>query len=560
MYYNDLKSYPLLVNLTLIKIGLLMILLAVGGSVFSQSDILQIETGSGFSIIRGESDSDSLLYLQGTSPSYLDWDGERFAEGPGNDIFFSVANQNGDLLWSEVYGGGGIERISSSPILQKDADLWLFHGEAIDSLNIYKVRYRPTVSSFFSFIGIQNRKGRSLKVFPVESQGPLEISTAHWMPGENIFFIAGRSEAPILHDSDTILDGPMEPYGFILKMDTSFQVLSSKILVGEVRPFDLYIGDGNIYFGANVRDRIEFENNEVKARVQDFDCLLLAWDKDTDQLMWFHLLGGVYDKNGVRIVPGWSVGHVLVTGDFVGVIGDGEGRSYESNGFDPDLFFWEFSSVGEPVTGLATGSPGAENLVDAKMAGGGLDILIEFSEAAYIFNQEFSAREDGRHVGIFRVNENETAEIDKIFLGAPTTIGFDLCSWDGQSGMVGGFSEKLLDQDGQVLLEKRGTGQYNYFIWPVKKTSNTSTGKALEFKVYPNPFHCQFTIEMGLSGKFPLEYRILNLNGQVVKTGEILRDGTTVDLSGLMSQGALLLEIKSNRVTVYSRLIFNLGN
>lgn len=522
----------------------------------AQLDFLQISPGFGFSSMNAEVAQDSVLYAQGTMSEYLDWNGERIFQGQGDDIFFLASDKKGKPIWYSSYGGGGVERITTRPYLQEAGDLWLFHGDAIDSLNIDGVRYRPSVSSFFSFVGYQQVDGTGIRTFAFESEGPLEVSAASWVPGSNDFYLAGRAEAPILHSGDTLVRGINSPYGYLIRMDTSFAVLNAKIIAGEVRPFDLLILDSNLYLGANVRDSVLLEGEMIQARVQDFDCLVIGFDADSVSLHWHQLLGGVYDKNGVRVLSGWAPGNVLVSGDFIGVIGDGEGRSFESNGFDPDLFFWEFTPSGETVRGLATGSPGNEIFVDARMDIDRLGILIEFSEMAEIFDQQFPAREDGRHIGIFSVNDEETAQIEQIFLGAPVALGFDLWKWNGQWGMLGGFGEKLLDQDGRVLLEDMGSGQIDYFIWPVEGTTNVKDAVAIGIKVYPNPFHDRIIVEVPFGQQNDLTYRINDIMGRSMKSGIIMNAREEIDLSQINGSGIYILEISRNGISVLSNLIF----
>lgn len=462
--------------------------LVPSSQVGAQSDLTRIPCGDGFSSLRGVVGEDDRWYFQGTLPDQMVWDGKLIGSGAGEDIFFAVVDPVSGLEWSSVWGGGGEERILSSPLIGPGSDNWLFFGEAVDSLRIGSYSYRPTLSSFFSFIGMQSTEGELKKVRCFESSGSMEISAAIWDGNRDRIIISGRAEAPVLSAGDTVVNGPEESYAFIALIDTQLTVMKYQLITGVARAFDLLYKDGQIMAGFSIRDLIRFDGQVVQARIQDLDCLVTAWGGELNGVNWYHKLGGVYDKTGVALLPGRNPGAVLVAGDFVGSISDGTGLQYESNGFEPDLFVWEFSGSGQTLYGSVAGGPQREELRDIFWQGDTLQWLIQFREGFDFFGSSFRTAESGYHLAHLTMGPSGELLSREVLIGIPDVFGFDLLDRGGRPGILGGFTQEVRDTTGRRLLEKEGVGPVDYFIRFRPSGVNVIDRPSVpDLVVYPNP-------------------------------------------------------------------------
>jgi hypothetical protein len=510
-----------------------------------QGGFTQFATGPGFSAMGVSVGQDGLLYAQGTLPAYLDWEEERVGEGPGEDLFFAVGDVTGGLVWSRVYGGGGIERISSRPLLSPDRGMWFFHGEAVDSLRMDTFTYRPVVSSFFSFIGIQTKAGEMLRVLPLESANPLVIRTAVWSEDGSSVYLAGRTQGAVLSGADTLLRGHSEPYAFVVRLDSALNVLSFKTIRGVAQPFDLIIDGGTLVLGSAIRDGVLADSVFVQARVQDFDCLLVAWDSALTLVQWHHHLRGVFNKTGVRLYHGSSPGIVGVAGHFIGTITDDIGRSFQSNGFESDLFLWEFDETGYPVSGSVTGSPFEEVLIDAQAMDGGLLLLVQFRLGFRVFDSYFEAQREGLHLALVSIDEAFNAKLEQVFLGVPDVFGFGLLSRDGQVGVLGGFSHELADSADMRLLSRTGNGVIDYFVWfEDQDVGSKDFLTTLDISVYPNPFSDRVTVRRGEQKTGLLDYEVYTVDGTLLQSGQLSRDSEVIRINPNIPGGAFVLRLR----------------
>lgn len=510
-----------------------------------QGRFTQLATGPGFSAMGVEVGSDGLLYAQGTLPAYLDWDNERVGEGPGEDLFFAVGDVSGGLVWSRVYGGGGVERISTRPMLRPDGEFWFFHGEAVDSMRIDTFTYRPTVSSFFSFIGLQTKGGDMLRVLPMESAKPLVLRTAKWSEDGRFVYLAGRTEGAVLSGADTLLRGHDGPYAFVMQLDSALNVLSNKTIRGVAQPFDLIIDGGTLVLGSAIRDGVLVDSVFVQARVQDFGCLLVAWDSDLTSLKWHHHLGGVFNKTGVRLYLGQTAGRIGVAGHFIGTITDGIGRTFQSSGFESDLFFWEFDETGYPVSGGVTGSPFEEVLLDAQVAEGSLSLLVQFRLGFRVFDSYFETQREGLHAAIFSIDEAYNSQIEQVFLGVPDVFGFGLLSRQNRLGVLGGFSQELADSLDMRLLSRKGNGAIDYFLWFDDQGVGSEDILPIPvFDVYPNPFSDKLTVRKRNHVSGDLDYEVYSLGGTLLQSGRVKPDTGEIQLGRDLPGGLLVLRLR----------------
>lgn len=111
--------------------------------------------------------------------------------------------------------------------------------------------------------------------------------------------------------------------------------------------------NGDIVLAGYFRGKAYLGADSIQTNTVDHDLFVAKMDA-SGQFLWGKKLGGVLDDELQGLALD-DMGNIYLTGNFLGVISDGQGWSIESSGFNNDVFVVKMDSTGQVIWGQRLG-------------------------------------------------------------------------------------------------------------------------------------------------------------------------------------------------------------